>query len=223
MGPCPPLPTLQRGYPRVYLWITGWASKYTLYVVVTCSLRFPRSGNFSGEIKKLYRLHRRRVQLPKWSAEVIWRLGTELRHFDQEMWGGNSCDMVVFTADESRDVFLLSYCLYLLCIYSKHCLTETSSLWDAGYAGFNQTWILKAGKSLLISWLFLAARFRWNITDRDGGFHVHNFHVMDACWISLCVAHKLHHGVQPKVSRPPSPEVFHPSRLIIQQGLPKQR
>lgn len=34
--------------------------------------------------------------------DVIWRLGTELRHFDQEIWGGNNCDMVVFTVDERR-------------------------------------------------------------------------------------------------------------------------
>lgn len=54
-------------------------------------------------------------------------LKTELRHFDQEIWGGNNCDMVVFTVDERREevdfFFLLSVCLHCA-FYSKQCLTE---------------------------------------------------------------------------------------------------
>lgn len=149
------------GLPCVYLWITGWASKYTLYAVV-CSPRFLRSGNFSAEIKKLYRLHRRRVQLPKWSMAVIWRSGTELRHFDQETWGGNNCDMLVFTVDESRDISFLSVSIVHFTVnilWQKHHLSLRCSL-----SRIQSNLSFERGKSLLISSLFLGAQLRLNIT-----------------------------------------------------------
>lgn len=90
------------GLACVYLWITGWASKYSTICCCHQLAEISEKWQFSAEIKKRYRLHWQKVQLPEWSMDVIWRLGTELRHFDQEIWGGNNCDMVVFTVDERR-------------------------------------------------------------------------------------------------------------------------
>lgn len=153
------------GLPCVYLWITGWASKYTLYVVVICLQRVLRSGNFSAEIKKLYRLHRRRVQPPKWSVAVIWRFGTELRHFDQEIWGSNNCDMLVFTVDESRDIsfFFLSVSIVHFTVNSlwqKHHLSLRFTL-----SRIQSNFRFERGKSILISSLFLGAQLRLKITE----------------------------------------------------------
>lgn len=163
---------------------------------------------FSTKIKKKYRLHRGRVQLPEWSMGVIWRLGTELRHFDQEIWGGNNCDMVVFTIDERRVevVFFFALCLHRA-FYSKQFLTKPPSLWDASYPGFNQTWIFKKKeKDVLISSLFFTARLRLNFIDTDSSFHVRKFHVMDSFlnMPSLLLINFTMESTmcQPKVSRP---------------------
>lgn len=85
----------------------------TVYTSLSSARRdFLRSGNFQPKIKKKkYRLRwQKKFNSPKWSMDVIWRLGTEPRHFDQEIWGGNNSDMVVFAVDERRVevVFLFS-------------------------------------------------------------------------------------------------------------------
>lgn len=99
-----------RGYPVFISELQ--ASKYCLYVAVVCSQRFSEKWQFPAKNqKKKYRLRwQKKFDSPKWSMDVIWRLGTEPRHFDQEIWGGNNSDMVVFAVDERRVevVFLFS-------------------------------------------------------------------------------------------------------------------
>lgn len=155
------------------------ASKYCLYVAVVCSQRFSEKWQFPAKNqKKKYRLRwQKKFNSPKWSMDVIWRLGTEPRHFDQEIWGGNNSDMVVFAVDERRVevVFLfsslppslspsvcLSVCLHHA-FYSKHPLTEPPSLFethviqDSIKLAFWKGKKKKEKKYLLISPLFFAA------------------------------------------------------------------
>lgn len=143
---------------------------------------------FSAEIKKKYWLHLWRVQLPKWSMDVIWRLGTELRHFDQEIWGGNNCDMVVFTVDERRvEVVFFSPYLSVSIVHFT-----VNSFWQSLHLSLrcklsriqsNLNFLKK--KVPLISSLFFTAQSRLNFIHTDSSFHVQKFHVIDYFWMCL--------------------------------------
>lgn len=110
------------GLPCVYLWVTGWTSKYTLYAVVIRLLRFLRSGKFSAEIKKKYRLHRWRVQLHG------MKYGCDLKawNWTKALWSGNLRRQQLWHGclhcrwKESRGSFFFfvhpPICLSLLCI-----------------------------------------------------------------------------------------------------------
>lgn len=122
------------GLPCVYLWITVRASKYSLCVAVVCLLRFLRSGNFQLKSKRSIDCTDGKFNSQNEVWMWFWRQGTELRHFDQDIWRGNNCDMVVFTADESRvevvgGGFTPSVCLHCA-FYSKQSLTELPSLFE---------------------------------------------------------------------------------------------
>lgn len=69
----------------VYLWITGWAFKYRPCVVVFCSLRFLRSGNFQLKSKRGIDRGWRKVQLPR------MKYGCDLKawNWTKALWSGN--------------------------------------------------------------------------------------------------------------------------------------
>lgn len=130
----PPSSDVLVGLPCVYLWITVRASKYSLCVAVVCLLRFLRSGNFQLKSKRSIDCTDGKFNSQNEVWMWFWRQGTELRHFDQDIWRGNNCDMVVFTADESRvevvgGGFTPSVCLHCA-FYSKQSLTELPSLFE---------------------------------------------------------------------------------------------
>ncbi len=120
------------GLPCVYLSITAWASKYSLYVAVVCLLRFLRSGNFSAEIKKEVLI------VPTQSSTPAMKYGCDLKawNWTKALWSGNLRRQQLWHGclhcrwKQSRGVlFSLPVCLHSA-FYSKQSLTELPSLFE---------------------------------------------------------------------------------------------
>lgn len=111
--------------------------------------------------------------------DVIWRLGTELRHFDQEIWGGNNCDMVVFTVDERRlEVFFSPFLSVSIVHFTVNSLWQSLHLPLRCKLSSIQSNLNSEKKKKSFNWFIVLAWLRLNFIDKDSSFHVQKFHTI---------------------------------------------